>query len=60
MSRIIINGNNNNENEIPANNAVSAGLSEQRQPVIDEFAASFPDWNLVPPLQVIKRVRRSL
>lgn len=26
----------------------------------DEFAAAFPEWDLVPPLQVIKRVKRSL
>lgn len=58
MSRIIIN--NDNEKEILANNANSSGLSEPKQPVVDEFAASFPDWDLVPPLQVIKRVRRSL
>lgn len=24
----------------------------------NDFAAAFPEWDLVPPLQVIKRVRR--
>ncbi|GFP77428.1 hypothetical protein bsdtw1_03556 [Clostridium fungisolvens] len=27
---------------------------------VDEFAASFPEWDLLPPAIVVKRVRRNI
>lgn len=41
----------------------SVCLQEERvinKTLNDEFACGFPEWSLVPPLQPIKRVRRSL
>lgn len=27
---------------------------------IDEFASAFPEWDLVPPAVVVKRIRRNI
>lgn len=27
---------------------------------LDEFASNLPDWNLLPPQMIIKRVRRNI
>ncbi|WFR58367.1 hypothetical protein QA584_04670 [Anaerocolumna sp. AGMB13025] len=69
MSRIILEDNSNNGIETDKMEEMKNKIEEKpvtekynrgSQPITDEFAVAFPDWNLVPPLQVIKRVRRSL
>jgi hypothetical protein len=59
MSKVIIN-NEYNTPEIEKEAGPSPDNCEKLNQQIDEFAAAFPEWNLVPPMQVIKRVRRSL
>ncbi len=64
MARIILENNDSNANDNAAvlnDEHISVKMeNEVKEPVVDEFAAAFPEWNLVPPLQVIKRVRRGL
>lgn len=58
MGKIILNNSNNNEFTSSYDNKnTDSRLNAQEK---DEFAGAFPEWDLVPPLQVIKRVRRSL
>lgn len=58
MSKIILE--NDNKNNVLTNDTNKISDLESSKQIVDEFASAFPDWNLVPPLQVIKRVRRSI
>lgn len=60
MGKIILNNSNNNEFVSSCDNKNADGNSQVNVQGKDEFAGAFPEWDLVPPLQVIKRVRRSL
>lgn len=60
MGKIIFENNNTAEVE----SAGESKIIDKGNPVNvskqDDFAGAFPKWDLVPPLQVIKRVRRTL
>lgn len=60
MGKIILNNSNNNEFASSRDNKNADGNSRLNVQETDEFAGAFPEWDLVPPLQVIRRVRRSL
>jgi len=49
---------NQNNNEIV--NEKKSSLENQTNNIEDQFASALPDWNLVPPAVVIKRVKRSI
>ncbi len=59
MSKIILDNSNNTAVTNNESNLSSDNIELKKQ-AADEFAVAFPEWNLVPPFQVIKRVRRSL
>lgn len=59
MGKIILNDSNNNITSSCENNSLNEKGQTKKQEK-DEFAGAFPQWDLLPPLQVIKRVRRSL
>jgi len=48
------------ENEKYTNGNMQNGLNNDKKngQYIDEFASTLPQWNLVPPTTVIKRVKR--
>lgn len=70
MSRIILDSENNNnsiENVDTKNNENTdernlnlTGSFNEKSLITDSFATAFPEWNLTPPMQIIKRVRRGL
>lgn len=34
--------------------------NNKNERIINDFAASFPEWDLIPPAVVVKRVRRGI
>lgn len=50
-------------NNLPINrhavkNSEVGNKKDNNEKAADEFAAAFPEWDLVPPAVVVKRVRR--
>lgn len=60
MGKIILDNSGNHEFASNCDKKNADGNSQLHVQGKDEFAGAFPEWDLVPPLQVIKRVRRSL
>lgn len=60
MSKIILDNDNNNAAIMNNENNFSFQDDGIEKRVFDEFKIAFPEWDLVPPSQVVKRVRRSL
>lgn len=50
---------NQNNNEI-VNERKSSIENQSNNNIEDQFASALPEWNLVPPAIVIKRVKRSI
>ncbi|WP_313341500.1 hypothetical protein [Lacrimispora sp.] len=59
MGKVLLN-NNSNEHVLGCNDKSPIANNQVKALEKDEFAGAFPEWDLVPPLQVIKRVRRTL
>jgi len=51
---------NQNNNEIVNERKTSIENHSNNNNIEDQFASALPEWNLVPPAIVIKRVKRSI